>query len=110
METCCLELPFQYFELVCSRGAVVEAGVDGLGQGLAKLFGYTEDLRGFAIGHGAEEMLRLGWGQEIRLLREVDQIAVGLEEFFGAALSEAPIQGVDEVERGMSGDELKASG
>jgi hypothetical protein len=40
----------------------------------------------------------------------VNEVGVGCEEFFGAALSEAPIESIDEVERWMSCDELEGSG
>ena len=53
-------MAFQDFEVGCGRWVAVEAGIEGLGHGFAKLYGGLEDLRGFAFGRYAEKMLRLG--------------------------------------------------
>lgn len=47
--------------------------------------------------------------QEIGLAGEANQIAVGLQELFWASPPESPVESVDEVERGVSGDELEGS-
>ena len=55
-------------------------------------------------------MCRICFGAENSGLGgEAKQVVVAGEQFFRPAVAEAPVERIDEVESGMSGDELEGS-
>lgn len=114
MKSGLFEEGFDEFEGLGGRLRLVEKGVGDGGEGLAKFDGLAEDfggsglrfhLGGIAVGGEAVELAGLAFGEEAGLAGEAEEVFVGGEAFFGSG--EAVVEGVDEVEGGVAGDELE---
>jgi hypothetical protein len=103
-----LEESFEGGEIGIGDVAAGDEGVGGTGEGLAEMAGFKEDAGANGGGEiGALELAKTGVGEQAGLVGEAEEIAVGVDEFNRTVRDEAIVEGVDEVEDRVTGEEFK---
>lgn len=95
------------FNLRGGGTSIIDCSIEDFRRGLAQFAAGDQGICGRTLIGGTNDLPDLSWSEDLRLRRETKQVVVAGEQLLGAILAEAPVEGIDQVESRMTGDEFK---
>lgn len=85
----------------------IDCSIEDFRQGFAEFAAGDEGSGAIGLGGSTNHLPDLLMAEDFRLRGEAKEVVVAAQQFFRSGVAEAPVEGVDEIESGMSGDEFE---